>query len=217
MENNSEDTGQATDPESRQKIIEKIDPFLEHFNVEGIDVDKNKIRDHFVKIWEFENGDALPPEEHYLTTIAVIIYVTHISLLDYSVNVKRARECIKEAFRKLLAPEFDKMVAEEKASDNPFKTFVENNAPKIEDIYPWRHFFLNPKQEDEKEWSFKLGKCWFATFFIRFGRTDFIQTACEFDQLPAEAREDYVDLKLQNGFAKLGQFCKFSYTPKKTS
>jgi hypothetical protein len=60
-----------------------------------------------------------------------------------------------------------------------------------------------------------MKQCWFATFFIRFGRTDIIQTACNFDSIPSEARQDYVNLKLTNTFAKLGSFCQFKYTPKK--
>lgn len=217
MENNSENTDQALDPESRKRIIQKIDPFLEFLNVEGVEIDKDKIRDHFVQLWEYENGDSLEPEEQYLTTIGVIIYAAHNALDDYNINVKRSREHIKEAFRAWLAPELEKMVAEEKATENPFKTFVEKGVPRVDDIYTWRHFFLDTKKQDEKEWSYKMGKCWFASFFIRFGRTDYIQTACEFDSLPAEARSDYIDLKLQNGFAKLGTSCKFSYTPKQPS
>lgn len=216
-ENETENAESTIDPERRKKIIHKIDPFLEHLNVEGVEIDKDKIREHFVKLWEYENGDSLEGEEKYLTTIGVTIYATHIALDDYNINVKRSREHIKEAFRALLAPEFEKMAAEEKATDNPFKTFVEKNVPRVDDVYTWRYFFLDHKKQDEKEWSYKMGKCWFATFFIRFGRTDYIQTACEFDKLPSEAREDYVDLKLQNGFSKLGQFCKFSYTPKESS
>jgi hypothetical protein len=114
-----------------------------------------------------------------------------------------------------LKPELDKMVAAEKASDNPFKTFVEQSLPKVDDVYSWRHFQLDHKKNDATEWNYKMKQCWFATFFIRFGRTDIIQTACNFDSIPSEARQDYVDLKLTNTFAKLGSFCQFKYTPKK--
>ena len=60
-----------------------------------------------------------------------------------------------------------------------------------------------------------MKKCWFAQFFIRFGRKDYIETACMFDKIPSEARKDYVDLKLNNLFAQLGSLCQFKYTPAK--
>jgi hypothetical protein len=60
-----------------------------------------------------------------------------------------------------------------------------------------------------------MKKCWFSQFFIRFGRTDYIQTACGFDKIPWEARKDYVDLKLSNLFAQLGAVCQFDYKPAK--
>ena len=60
-----------------------------------------------------------------------------------------------------------------------------------------------------------MKKCWFAEFIIRFGRTDYIQTACEFDKIASEARQDYVDLKLSNLFAQLGSICQFDYKHKK--
>ena len=178
-------------------------------------IDLDKIRTHFDQLWEFEKGDELSPEEQYLTTIALFIYTTHGALDDYNINVKRAREYTTEAFRGWLKPELDKMVAEEKASDNPFKTFVEKSLPKVDDVYTWRHFQLDHKKNDDTGWNYKMKECWFATFFIRFGRTDIIQTACSFDSIPSEAREDYVNLKLTNTFAKLGSFCEFKYTPKK--
>ena len=71
------------------------------------------------------------------------------------------------------------------------------------------------KKSDEKQWVYKMKKCWFAEFFIRFGRVDYIQTACEFDKIPWEDRKEYVDLKLSNLFANLGSLCQFDYKPKK--
>jgi hypothetical protein len=201
--------------EAVQRACERIEPILAHLKVVEADVDLDKIRTHFDQLWEYEKGDELSPEEQYLTTIALFIYTAHGALDDYNINVKRAREYVTEAFRGWLKPENDKMVAEEKASDNPFKTFVDQSLPKVDDVYTWRHFQLEHKQNDETGWTYKMKQCWFATFFIRFGRTDIIQTACNFDSIPSEARQDYVNLKLTNTFAKLGTFCQFKYTPKK--
>ena len=210
-----QETEQNSGQETVPKASERIEPILAHLKVVEADVDLDKIRTHFDQLWEFENGDSLEPEEQYLTTIALFIYTVHLGLDDYNINIKRAREYITEAFRSFLKPEIDKMVAEEKASDNPFKKFVETNLPKVDEVFTWRHFLLEHKKNDEKNWTFKMKQCWFATFFIRFGRTDIIQTACNFDSIPAQAREDYVDLKLSNTFAKLGTFCEFKYTPAK--
>ena len=214
-EEGSQETETKSGQETVQRASERIEPILAHLKVAETDVDLDKIRTHFDQLWEFENGDELSSEEQYLTTIALFIYTTHGALDDYNINVKRAREYTTEAFRGWLKPELDKMVAEEKASDNPFKTFVEKNLPKVDDVFSWRHFQLEHKKNEAENWTFKMKQCWFATFFIRYGRTDIIQTACNFDSIPSEARQDYVDLKLTNTFAKLGAFCQFKYTPKK--
>lgn len=205
------DSGQDTVP----KASERIEPILAHLKVLEAEVDLDKIRTHFDQLWEFEKGDELSPEEQYLTTVGLFIYTAHLTLDDYNINVKRAREYVTEAFRGWMKPDLDKMVAEEKASDNPFKTFVDTNIPKVDDVYTWRHFLLEHKKSDESGWTYKMKQCWFATLFIRFGRTDIIQTACSFDSIPSKERQDYVNLKLTNTFAKLGTFCEFKYTPKK--
>ncbi len=214
-EEGSQNTESTSEQDTVPKASERIEPILAHLKVVEADIDLDKIRTHFDQLWEFEKGDELSPEEQYLTTIALFIYTVHGALDDYNINVKRAREHVTEAFRGWLKPEMDKRVAEEKASDNPFRTFVEQGLPKVDDIYTWRHFQLDHKKNDETGWTYKMKECWFARFFIRFGRTDIIQTACNFDSIPAQAREDYVNLKLSNTFAKLGTFCEFKYTPKK--
>jgi hypothetical protein len=214
-EKSAPETDGNSGQEAVQKASERIEPILAHLKIVETDVDLDKIRTHFDQLWEFEKGDELSPEEQHLTTIGLFIYTAHVALDDYNINVKRAREFITEAFRGWLKPELDKMVAEEKASDNPFRAFVDQNLPKVDDVYSWRHFQLEHKKNDENNWNYKMKQCWFATFFIRFGRTDIIQTACNFDSIPSQAREDYVNLKLTNTFAKLGSFCEFKYTPKK--
>ena len=213
-EENAQETSSGGQ-EAVQKPSDRIEPILAHFKVVEANVDLDPIRTHFDQLWEYENGDELEPEEQYLTTVGLFIYVMHLALEDYNINVKRAREYITETLREWLKPEIDKMIAEEKASDNPFKTFVETNVPKVDEVYTWRHFLLDHKKSDEKGWTYKMKACWFATFFIRFGRTDIIQTACQFDSIPWQERQDYVDLKLTNTFAKLGSFCEFKYTPAK--
>ena len=215
MENNSENEEQTADSEAAEKISQKIDPFLKGLNVEGTEIDKDKIRNQFIQLWEYEDGDKLEGEELYLTVIGLFIYCTHLALDECNINVKRARLYIAEALKAELAPVIEKEAEEEKASGDPFKSFVETQAPKIDEVYSWRLFFLDHKKQDKDGWTYRMEKCWFHSFFIRFGRPDFIETACEFDKFPSEIRKDYVNLKLQNSFAKLGKFCQFTYTPKK--
>ena len=216
MENDSENSDEAVESEAVKKISEKINPCLEHLNIENVEIDKDKIRVQYAQMWEYENGDSLKDEELYLTTIGLIIYCAHLELGECNVNVKRARQYIADALRALLGPEVEKEAAEEKASGDPFKTFVDTQAPKIDEVYTWRFFTLDHKKQDKDGWTYRMEKCWFHSFFIRFGRPDFIETACEFDKIPSEIRKDYVNLKLQNSFAKLGKFCQFTYTPKKS-
>ena len=208
-----EDKSSVTETSAR--ACEQIDPILAHLKIEGLEVDMEKIRSHFDQLWEYENADSLEPLEKYFTTVALFMYTCHITLDSYHLNVIRARENIARALTSWLAPEMEKQVAEEKATDNPFKTFVENNVPRVDDVYTWDFFLLQTKKSDEKEWNYKMKRCWFTQFFIRFGRVDLIQTACTYCRIPGEARQDYADLKLTNTFAKLGKFCQFKYTPKK--
>lgn len=202
---------QGTD-QTTSTASERIEPILAHLKVDNLDVDK--IRTHFNQLWEFDHGDSLSKEEQHLTTIAIFIYATHAALDDINFNVVKARGVIAQAFQDWLAPETDKQMSAEKASDNPFHTFVETQSPTYEDKFEWRHFMMENKKTSDKEWIFKMKQCWFAAYFIRMGRVDWIETACCYDKVPFVAREDYVNLKLSNTFAKLGKFCQFKATPK---
>ena len=211
-EENEKDT---TIIETREKAGKRVDPILKYLDVENTEVDKNVIREKFIDIWEYENGNNLSKEEQYMTLIACFIYNAHNVMDEANLRIDKARAAIISALSKWTEPNRAKLIEKEKASENPFKTFVENHQPQVDDSYPWRHFLLEHKKADEKQWVYKMKKCWYAEFFIRFGRVDYIQTACEFDKIPWENRKEYVDLKLSNLFANLGTLCQFDYKPKK--
>lgn len=195
------------------KTGDRVDPFLEHLSVEGAEFDKAKIRNLFIELWKYEDGDNLSPEKQFLTTIALFIYTSHNILDDHNVRMDRIRKAITRALETWQKPELEKMIAQERAADDPFKAFVDSNLPKVDEIYTWENFQLDHKQANEKQWTYKMKRCWFAEFFIRFGRVDYIETACMYDQIPWNARTDYVDLKLNNMFRKLGTVCQFNYKP----
>ena len=200
--------------ETRENAGKRVDPILEHLDVENTEVDKSIIRKRFIDIWEYENGDNLSEEEQYMTLVAAFIYNAHNVMDEANIRIDRAREAIITALSKWTLPNREKLIEKEKTSENPFKTFVENHQPEVDNTHTWRHFLLEHKKADEKQWVYKMKKCWFAEFFIRFGRVDYIQTACEFDKIPWESRKEYVDLKLSNLFANLGTLCQFDYKPK---
>ena len=200
--------------QARENAGKRVDPILEHLDVENTEVDKSIIRKRFIDIWEYENGDNLSEEEQYMTLVAAFIYNAHNVMDEANIRIDRAREAIIAALSKWTLPNREKSIEKEKTSENPFKTFVENHQPEVDNTHTWRHFLLEHKKADEKQWIYKMKKCWFAEFFIRFGRVDYIQTACEFDKIPLEARKEYVDLKLSNLFANLGTLCQFDYKPK---
>jgi len=200
--------------ETRENAGKRVDPILEYLDVENTEVDKSIIRKRFIDIWEYENGDNLSEEEQYMTLVAAFIYNAHNVMDEANIRIDRAREAIIAALSKWTLPNREKLIEKEKTSDNPFKTFVENHQPEVDNTHTWRHFLLEHKKADEKQWVYKMKKCWFAEFFIRFGRVDYIQTACEFDKIPWESRKEYVDLKLSNLFANLGTLCQFDYKPK---
>ena len=200
--------------ETRENAGKRVDPILEHLDVENTEVDKSIIRKRFIDIWEYENGDNLSEEEQYMTLVAAFIYNAHNVMDEANIRIDRAREAIIGALSKWTLPNREKSIEKEKTSENPFKTFVENHQPEVDNTHTWRYFLLEHKKADEKQWVYKMKKCWFAEFFIRFGRVDYIQTACEFDKIPWESRKEYVDLKLSNLFANLGTLCQFDYKPK---
>jgi len=209
---NNQDTDVAV---ARENAGKKVDPILEHLVVENAEVDKSIIRKRFIDIWEYENGDALSEEEQHMTLVASFIYNAHNVLDEANVRIDKARTAIILALSKWSLPSREKLIEKEKASENPFKTFVGNHQPQVDNTHSWRHFLLEHKKADENQWVYKMKKCWFAEFFIRFGRVDYIQTACEFDKIPWEDRKGYVDLKLSNLFVNLGSLCQFDYKPKK--
>ena len=200
--------------ETRENAGKRVDPILEYLDVENTEVDKSIIRKRFIDIWEYENGDNLSEEEQYMTLVAAFIYNAHNVMDEANIRIDRAREAIIAALSKWTLPNREKLIEKEKTSENPFKTFVENHQPEVDNTHTWRHFLLEHKKADEKQWVYKMKKCWFAEFFIRLGRVDYIQTACEFDKIPWEARKEFVDLKLSNLFANLGTLCQFDYKPK---
>ena len=200
--------------ETRENAGKRVDPILEYLDVENTEVDKSIIRKRFIDIWEYENGDNLSEEEQYMTLVAAFIYNAHNVMDEANIRIDRAREAIIAALSKWTLPNREKLIEKEKTSNNPFKTFVENHQPEVDNTHTWRHFLLEHKKADEKQWVYKMKKCWFAEFFIRLGRVDYIQTACEFDKIPWEDRKEYVDLKLSNLFANLGTLCQFDYKPK---
>ena len=214
MSEENEINQDTTLAETRKNIGKRVDPILEHLDVENTEVDKSIIRKRFIDIWEYENGDNLSEEEQYMTLVAAFIYNAHNVMDEANIRIDRAREAIIAALSKWTLPNREKLIEKEKTSENPFKTFVENHQPEVDNTHTWRHFLLEHKKADEKQWVYKMKKCWFAEFFIRFGRVDYIQTACEFDKIPWESRKEYVDLKLSNLFANLGTLCQFDYKPK---
>jgi hypothetical protein len=203
------------DQDSTETTGQRVDPILKHLDVDDTEVDKELIRKRFIAIWEYEKADDLNDEEQFMTTVACFIYNTHLVLDDANIRMDKARVMIISALAMWKQAERDKMIEQEKASENPFKTFVENHQPQVDEVHTWEYFLLEHKTIADKNWVYKMKKCWFAEFFIRFGRTDFIQTACGFDKIPWEARKDYIDLKLSNLFAQLGSVCQFDYKPTK--
>jgi hypothetical protein len=204
-----------TETPTRESAGQRVDPILEHLNIEDLEVDKDIIRKKFIDIWEYEDGDKLKDEAQLMTVVACFIYNAHNVLDDSNVRMDKARLMIISALAAWKQAERDKMIEKEKASENPFKAFVENHQPQVDDTHTWRYFLLEHKTVSDKNWVYKMKKCWFAEFFIRFGRTDYIQTACGFDKIPWEARKDYIDLKLSNLFSQLGSVCQFDYKPAK--
>ncbi len=193
----------------------RVDPILDNLNIEGVELNKDQFREAFIALWNYEEGDDKDEEEQYLLTIGVFIYTAHNILDNYNVRIDKARRFLADALKVLKQKERSALIEKERASENPFKTFVENHSAEVDETHTWKNFLLDHKTTNDQEWTYKMKRCWFSAFFIHLGRTNLIETACLFDQIPWEERQDYVDLKLNNMFSKLGKFCQFSFKPAK--
>ena len=71
---NPNDAAAAAKTDLEQNATARLAPFLENLQVPDIEVDKNRLRELFIQLWEYENGETLPPEDQHLTAIALFIY-----------------------------------------------------------------------------------------------------------------------------------------------
>ena len=124
----SQDSAQA-----RESAGKRVDPILNHLDAGDAEVDKELIRKKFIDIWEYDKADELDDEEQFMTTVACFIYNAHNVLDDANIRIDRARLMIVSALAAWKQSERDKMIEQEKASENPFKKFIENQ-PKISQI-----------------------------------------------------------------------------------
>ena len=53
----NKDSEISTDSESAQKAAAYIEPILKHLDTEDVLIEKDKITELFVKLWEYENGE----------------------------------------------------------------------------------------------------------------------------------------------------------------
>ncbi len=190
-----------------------VEPIVKHLKADNPSVQDN-IRWQFSQIWDLEEADSLEPAEQRLLIIALFIYCAHLQLENANVKLDMAREAILDALKKWMAPELEEATKFEKAADDSFAKFVEKESERFDKFYDWDHFLPETLKSSDKEWTVKMQKCYFCQFYVRFGRSDFMQTACAFDQIGAQEREDYVKLKLTNLFPKWGSSCTFQFTRK---
>ncbi len=71
------DKSTTTNSEFAKKTAARVEPILKHLDTEDIIIEKEKISELFVELWEYEDGENLKPETQRLTTIALFIYITH--------------------------------------------------------------------------------------------------------------------------------------------
>ena len=90
-EENDKDTAIT---EAREKAGKRVDPILKYLDVENTEVDKNVIREKFIDIWEYENGNSLSKEEQHMTLIASFIYNAHNVMDEANIRIDKARASI---------------------------------------------------------------------------------------------------------------------------
>jgi len=55
----NKDSETTTDSEFAKKVAAYIEPILKHLDTEDVIVEKDKITELFVKLWEYEGGEKL--------------------------------------------------------------------------------------------------------------------------------------------------------------
>ena len=86
--------------EAREKVGKRVDPILKYLDVENTEVDKNVIREKFIDIWEYENGENLSEEEQHMALIACFIYNAHNVMDEANIRIDKARASIISALSK---------------------------------------------------------------------------------------------------------------------
>ena len=87
----NQDSETTTDSEFAKIAAAYIEPILNHLDTEDVIVEKDKITELFVKLWEYEGGEKLDAATQRLTILALFMYTTHNVLEDYNIRIDRAR------------------------------------------------------------------------------------------------------------------------------
>ena len=95
----NKDSETTTDSEFAKKVAAYIEPILKHLDTEDVIVEKDKITELFVKLWEYEGGEKLDAATQRLTILALFMYTTHNVLEDYNIRIDRARQYITHALQ----------------------------------------------------------------------------------------------------------------------
>jgi hypothetical protein len=101
------DSSAAADSEFSKKAAARVEPILKYLDTGDTIVDKEKISELFVKLWEYEGGEKLDAGTQRLTTLALFMYVSHSVLEDYNIRIDRAREHITQALHEWMKPELE--------------------------------------------------------------------------------------------------------------
>ncbi len=81
----NKDSETTTDSEFSKKAAAHIEPILKHLDTEDVAVEKDKIKELFAKLWEYEDGEKLDAATQRLTILALFMYSTH-NVLDASIH-----------------------------------------------------------------------------------------------------------------------------------
>ncbi|MHA1914302.1 MAG: L-2-amino-thiazoline-4-carboxylic acid hydrolase [Promethearchaeota archaeon] len=147
---------------------------------------------------------------HVVTSCFIIaLYRALKSEISSYVSVEELKEISMKIFRDLVGPLTDMQKNELKNADNKWTTFKETTVYGTKNTYS--SFEPEFIKNDDKVLEFHLNKCIFYEVFKVHGELDLAPILCFYDDIFAEAVEDWISFKRPKTIADGADYCQFCY------
>ncbi|MHA2474995.1 MAG: L-2-amino-thiazoline-4-carboxylic acid hydrolase [Promethearchaeota archaeon] len=150
-------------------------------------------------------------QQMHVVTACFIIALSRALKIEISpdVSIEDIKEISMKIFRELVGPLADMQKNELSMAEDRWKTFKESTIYGTSTTYS----SFNPKfiNDNEKVLEFHLNKCIFYEIFKVHDKLALAPILCFYDDIFAEAVEEWIDFKKPKTIADGEDFCQFCY------